>query len=322
MNEKGFEFGEVPPQRELKGYTKTTEVWIPVLQMLVIMLAGDAVAGLLVYVGVWIGPEFWRVTLAALLFVGTVVLTLALRNQHGRVAVFAVGAAAFTAWMVNVDKLLPLWPWDWLWERFWQPWRYTAWLGPVLGCGLIIWRFANELRDPFWPRIPFLGEQKKEPPKVVLRDRPVFVRSNDKKAEWKAPAVIERDQNQEVEEDTFYDDMYEFIVRAFTRGIERSNWFGPDLARFRFPSGQYLSKSYFNYLVNMLVESGHANWDGPGTAKYFACPIETVMRDWGLFTRWDEEGRPGSPSPSGRAGRPAGGRETSPTIARSQRDRE
>lgn len=324
-DKKGFEIGDVPPQREFKGYTITTEVLIVVLQALMVMLAVDAAAGLIVHVGIWVGPEFWKVVLATLSFFGTVILTVTVREWQGKSVAFVVGSAVFTAWMVNCDKLVPLWPWGWLGEYFWEPWRHTWWLGPLVGCGLLTWRLANELRDPFWPRLPWAGKGEEEPPeppnKVILKDRPVFVRGNDRSAEWEAPGTtIGEAQGQEVEEDTFYDDMYEFITRAFTRGIERSNWFGPDRDRFRFASGKLLFKSYFNYLVNMLVNGGHVGWDGPGTAKYFTCDIEVVMRDWGLFARWVGEGRPGEPSPTRRAGGPAGGRETSPVVARSQRE--
>ena len=130
MSEKEIIAGGQKAQRELKGYSKTTEVWIPLLQTLSVMVAVDVLAGLLVYLVVAAGPVALRVVMGVAMLIGFPILAFGRgpgqmpenweawrENKDRRVAAgLLLGAVAITASQAGMTRLEPFWPWGWLYS--------------------------------------------------------------------------------------------------------------------------------------------------------------------------------------------------------------
>jgi len=270
-----IEIGPQVPQRELKGYSKTTEVIIPILQSLTVMAAVDVLAGLLAYLAVFIGPTWLQVTLGLLLFLGTVVVVSQIESQRRRVGLI-VGGSLLAAQQGLLMQARAVWPWEWVTGEFWWAWVYTCWLGPLLGCAVLIWRFVNEVRDPWWPRPQVTSEEPKT--EVVTKDRPIYISRWSPKGSDNEQSEQPRSLPEPTPVYSLGDDLRAFVVEAHRRGLERSNWIKPNTDRIRlWPSGRAVTRGYYDQLVNILRQADLVTWSGSGSAVEWSCTLKETL---------------------------------------------
>lgn len=285
-------------QRELKGYSLMTEVKIPLLQAFWVTVALDVVGGLLVWAAIWAGPGFWKVALG--LVVGTVTLVGVFRTGDGRRAVvgFVTGSAVLACIEGGLVYLETVWPVEWLvWPELWRPWAATVWVGPLAGCGLLIWRFANELRDPFWPAPVGVRPLEEEAPSTpAVRDRPVYIQRWNNHEPVPEPVV----QQPRRPEYTLADDLRAFVMLAWGRGLERSSWIEAGAARVRlWPSGRVVTRGCYDQLMGILREANIVTWDGSGSSAEWSCSPDQALACLDVWEGGQEAG-----------GQEAGGQET------------
>lgn len=311
MAEQDINIGQQAEQREIKGFSKVTEVQIPLLQAFWTMIGVDLLAVLALAAAIVLGPIAWQVVLGLLL--GGVTLGLVINAQESKTwpAWLVIGATAITATEAGLVSLKDTWPYHWLTlTGCLEAWP-ILFVGPATGAALLVRRFINELEDPFANKP---GREQPEPlgrPRAIKEThRPVFVRS------WLEQPQPPKPEPITIEQDTLYEDIYELMVEAYRiRGLKRARWSGEH--QFMFSDGRRLSKSRFKELVGYLIQAGIATWNGPGTAKQLAVSIEQAMHAWNLTEFWESNGRPGENTFTGRAGGTTGGPETGGATARS-----
>lgn len=276
VGEEGIITGGQQAQRELKGYSLVTEVKIPLLQAFWVTVALDVVAGLLLWAAIWAGPGFWKVALG--LVVGTATLVGVFRAGEGRRAVvgFVTGSAVLAGIEGALVYLETMWPVDWLlWPELWRPWAATVWVGPLAGCGLLIWRFANELRDPFWPAPAGARPLEEEVPPVKPRDRPVYIQRWNNNHEPEPEPLVQPPRRAEY---TLADDLRSFVMFAWGRGLERSSWLEASAPRVKlWPSGRRVTRGCYDQLMGILREANIVTWDGSGSSAEWSCAPDQAL---------------------------------------------
>jgi hypothetical protein len=279
----GIGVGQLPAQREFKGFNVWTEVIIPLLQALGMAIAVDLIAGIVLYLVAIAGPVYGRV-MVGLGMAGLMVYVVsrpeigglvADRRDWGKLAAVIVPAVGLIA---LVQVVLAEQAETWLWELgegalFYV--RYVAWVGPMAGAIRLAGRWNNELISPFRDKPDY---PPVEPQKPKVQDRVMYVTRNNR------GEIIDRQvevRTQPVPAPkpvyTLADDLRSFVVLAYSIGLARDTvWLVPHANRKTlWPSGTVVTRNVYVTLVKILVKAGFVV-DSPG-GRTWAMPLEDIL---------------------------------------------
>lgn len=274
-------------QQEHVQYNAHTQVLVQVLQALGLVLAVGLIgAGVWLLAGgvTWLVarlevPADWALAALALASVGIVVrrLTRALTGRW-EARIWPVVAELLSTTGLVLLGLRVVAGGEWSFLRVMQA---VAGVGCLLAGPLLLWRFSNELFNPWFPKSPVvimmenLIDRLTQGPEEPERIAPFPVRVNGK-VHGATTAEAEEPEAEEAEEpaaarivDPEFVDLVEFVELAAVRGLARDALVVEPRLRLR--SGQRLTRGYFERLMSLAAETwGFVRPGGGGTSAEWA----------------------------------------------------
>lgn len=285
MNTGYVGVGQLPAQREFKGFSLLTEVLIPLLQALGLAVAVDIIVGIVQYLVTTAGPDYGRV-MVGLGMAGLLIFVLSRpqvgglmadgRRDWGKLAaVIAPGVGLIALVQMMLANQAEAWLWD-PGEGALFYVRYVAWVGPMVGAIRLAGRWNNELISPFRDKPDYPPVEPQPQPKV--KERVMYVTRNnhdeivDRQIEVRTQPVPAPKPVY-----TLADDLKSFVVMSYSIGLARDTvWLVPHARRKTlWPSGTTVTRNVYVTLTKILIKAGFVV-ESPG-GKTWALPLEDVL---------------------------------------------
>lgn len=269
----------IPPQQEKKAYDIWTEVIIPAIQALIVVWLCDVAGGLVLYLVVYIGPATVSTVLGGLIMLGTVwVVGFSQINYQAKFSTTTIGVLIFAVQQYALVRLAKVWPWHWREPlQMWHAWVHTLWIGPLIGGGVLIWRFVNEIFDPFWPRIPMYPEEPKPARQPRLASsKMIITKYRDGRQEAEEPPVTEDVWIPPERGHTLQAHLKSFIVGCARKGTSKANWL-PKGEKYHLSTGLRVTRNVYDDMMEILRGIGIFKWGGPGEGLEWTCSAQEAI---------------------------------------------